>query len=257
LKAALDYTHYGDIVAVRNISQLAKLNSEKQSDLSGHLLALRQQIHVRLYVYGVKKGALPLIGSGKGEAERTRLQDALSNLIRSEKLPSKPPPAPDPYLLRPQQRAPTKLAMRLDLEYMDRVASVMTEYKRLVDNGTFYLPRNSALADSDSDDDGDCLRARNDDVVTVPARLANVVIPGTVFDEDDVQWQVLSMEFSEEYNELLCYYFDVEMAKEQNISIDDMKKALAKDPPEELEPLERSKLSEVCKWIKEHKERIM
>lgn len=261
IKAALDYAHYAHVVPVRTSSQVQTLVNDKEMDLSSHLSAMRNQIHVRLYVYGVKKADLPLIGSDGGEAEQTRLKEALVNLITTESpLPMTPPPAPDPYLLRALHRTPTKLALRLDHDYIAQIASVITQYKALVENGTFSLPRNRThrpLVDDDSGNESDDGDTRQPATVPVPPRYANVAKPGTRFDEDDTTWQVLSMEFSEEYDQLLCYYFDVELAKKKNITVKDMKLAIEKDPPQELEPLERSKLSEVCKWIKEHREREM
>jgi hypothetical protein len=70
IKAALDYAHYAHVVPVRTSSQVQTLVNDKEMDLSSHLSAMRNQIHVRLYVYGVKKADLPLIGSDGGEAER-------------------------------------------------------------------------------------------------------------------------------------------------------------------------------------------
>ena len=64
-------------------------------DVKEHLKALRDQIRVRLNVYGVARKKLPCIGDDSGMAAATRLEEELRTTV-VEPLPPKPPP-PAPY----------------------------------------------------------------------------------------------------------------------------------------------------------------
>ena len=56
------------------------------------------------------------------------------------------------------------------------------------------------------------------------------------------------MEFSDEYKEFLVWYYDIDMAREQKISEDQMHSALREN--QSLDCMERSRCTEVRKWIR-------
>ena len=108
--------------------------------------ALRQQIRVRLHLYGIKAPALPYIGAKPGaseEDEAARLRTAFAGLVQSA-LPARPG-APAPYPVRGAAAAPSALAVQLDVDHMREISNT---WKKLVpllnDNGAFKAPRASS-----------------------------------------------------------------------------------------------------------------
>ena len=95
----------------------------QHADSPAHLAdALRQQIRMRLHVYGIKAAELPCIGGKPGtsvEEEAARLYNAFKGVVKSS-LPSRPG-TPTPYPARQAAAAPSALAVTLDKDHMQAI----------------------------------------------------------------------------------------------------------------------------------------
>ena len=243
MNQALQYQKYCNIDPIRTKKELMAI--QKALTTQDKLIdALRDQIRVREHVYGVKKSALPKLGSGFNDTERIRLVQALNELI-TKVLPINRPPCPLPHFLRPQHQAPSKLAIQIDFNHMKSISEALTKVHELTANGIFSFSRTAAQSNED-EHDGD--EEVEDGFVAVPAATSKAIKIGARFIEDNISWKVLSMEFSDEYKEFLVWYYDIDMAPEQKISEDQMHSALRDN--QSLDCMERSRCSEVRKWIR-------
>ena len=92
------------------------------------LLALRNQMRLRVHVYEIKAPSLPKIGSG--------------DTVEEAVLPLPPlPPPPLPHPVRPAHPAPTSEAVQFDLEHMRMTSDMAKELVVLVSEGRFEARR--------------------------------------------------------------------------------------------------------------------
>ena len=69
------------------------------------------------------------------------------------------------------------------------------------------------------------------------------------FEEDGVDWKVLTAEWDTELEEVVVWYYDVDMAADGDLDEEEMN--LARTEGLDLAPLECSSVAEVQRWIKE------
>ena len=69
------------------------------------------------------------------------------------------------------------------------------------------------------------------------------------FEEDGVDWKVLTVEWDANLEEVVVWYYDVDMAADGDLDEEEMN--LARTEGLDLAPLECSSVAEVQRWIKE------
>lgn len=77
---------------------------------------------------------------------------------------------------------------------------------------------------------------------------AQAALEGEVFEEDGVDWKVLAVVWDADEEEVVVWYYDVEMAADGDLSEDEMD--LARTEGLDLGPLECSSVTEVKGWIR-------
>ena len=229
------------IVPGTSLAGLAALGAGKT--LKDHLQAMRDQIRVRIHVYEIKAAALPAIGSQDTVGEQTRLVEELKAVVVLP-LPPLPPP-PLPYPVRPAHPAPTAEATALDMQHMCRISDAITQLMHLTSEGSFKaarskVPRRSARAPAAPS----VPRARS-------ANAATLALVGAEFEESLISWKVVGVDWSEELDEVVVWYYDVAMAADLELDEDEMN--LARKTGVDLAPLECSSTCEVRRWIKASK----
>ena len=163
MNQALQYQKYCNIDPIRTKKELKAI--EKALTQDKFIAALRDQIRVREHVYGVKKSALPKLGSGFNDTERIRLVQALNELV-TKVLPINRPPCPLPHFLRPQHQAPSKLAIQIDFNHMKSISEALTKVHELTANGIFSFSRTAVQSNEDEHSDDEEVE---DGFVAVPA----------------------------------------------------------------------------------------
>ena len=74
---------------------------------------------------------------------------------------------------------------------------------------------------------------------------------GASFEEEGVDWKVLDVQWSDEVDEVVVYYFDVVAVESEGVTEDDLHTALEEQPDaNEIEHIEYSRVSEVKAWLK-------
>ena len=115
-----EFSRVPPIFSTDALEALAAQHSERPAVLAK---ALRQQIRVRVHVYGIKASELPYIGPKPGaseEQEAERLRSAFAGLVLFP-LPARPG-APAPYPVRGAAAAPSALAVKLDVGHMREIS---------------------------------------------------------------------------------------------------------------------------------------
>lgn len=78
---------------------------------------------------------------------------------------------------------------------------------------------------------------------------ARATLVGVAFEEDGVDWMVLAVEWDTDLEEVVVWYYDVDMAADEDLDEEEMN--LARTEGLDLAPLECSSAAEVQSWIKE------
>ena len=86
---------------------------------------------------------------------------------------------------------------------------------------------------------------------TVPAsraiRPAESALVGEEFEEEGIDWRVLSVVWSADQNQVMVWYYDVQAANVEGLTKEQMEAACAES--QDLDPLECSTIAEVSSWI--------
>ena len=72
---------------------------------------------------------------------------------------------------------------------------------------------------------------------------------GEAFEEEAIEWMVLDVLWSDDDSEVVVHYYDIADAYNEGLTEDDLREAL--EDNEYYDCMERSKVSEIRKWIKE------
>ena len=251
-------TKYAEFDRIAPCTTLAGLDALATDDAKAYAEALRNQIRVRTHVYFVPRKELPNIGDGHSPGEVQRLVSGLRGLV--EKPLKKKPAPPLPYPVRPAHPAPTAGAAALDIEHVDKISAAITKLMALTSEGVIRAPRASApgrpraappRAASSPPPPTRKRRAPAGPRAPRNATAAQASLVGESFEEEDIEWKVLMVGWCSEMEEIVVWYYDVEMAKDAELSDDDMEEA--RKAGELLAPVEVSRLSEVKRWISDSK----
>ena len=224
------------------------LRAQHGTDLKACAEALRDQIRVRVHVYKIKAADFPNIGSGSSEAAVQRLAIELRAVVVGA-LPRSPPP-PVPYPTRAVHRAPTAEAAAFHMKHLAAISAALVEVVTVTVDGAFKAPRRRAALAAAATPRA---QAPMEPTPKAPKRPraptpGQAAFEGVEFEEDGVDWKVLAVAWDGELEEVVVWYYDVEMAEEGQLSEDDMH--LARTQGLDLAPLEFSGISEVKAWIK-------
>lgn len=247
---------YHEFAAIPVISSLHSLNAlvAAHADRPAELAeVLRQQIRVRKNVYRIKSSELPYISAKPGhspEHEAERLRTAFVKVVKVA-LPLKPP-APTPFPVRGTAAAPSALALELDKEHAADISKAWRELI-LVLNGKVVFkapktgPSKAPKAGARKPPQAkSCKPAPTPKAAKTPS-VADRSLEGTEFEEDGVEWKVLTVRWCSSAQVVVVWYYDVVEAEAGAVSEDQMTEAI--DNGESYDCLEYSSVREIRSWV--------
>ena len=272
---AIDYQVWSKHPVAKSEAELTELVklSVKQAiegkELSGEELhltkqraelgVLRDQIRVRTHLFAYKKGSLPKIAVGPNLVEHApaqleRLKREMRSIIDNPLPPSVSAPLALP--LRPSAPNATKEAQAVHSQHLKQVIDETVKFCSLLDDEgrmTIARPprcqRRSTTSNTSSGGSSTTRpRAARVRAVRNQANEREQALEGERFmdleEGVEVEFEVLEVQFSEEYKELVVTYFDVQEVEHLGLTRDD----LLNDS--ENDAIEWSKVAEVTKLIK-------
>jgi hypothetical protein len=246
MNRAAKHAEFSKIKPCISTTELEALRSAHEDD-KDYAKALRDQIRVRVHVYGLAAKHLPKIGGGgnlvEEEAELLRLRAELPAMVETP-LPAQST-APQPYPVRPQHAAPSPLAVIMDQKYLVSVTQAWRELAAMTSQFVFRTPRARASR---------AVRApRPQPRQTIS--LQDAALSGTAFTEDEVNWKVLAPLWSAAEKRVVVWYYDVDAAAAESTAEEEMMvfasavASASKNPGPCPKPLERSTVMEIRSWV--------
>jgi len=246
MNRAAKHAEFSQIKPCTSTAELEALRDAHEDD-NDYAKALRDQIRVRVHVFGFAQKRLPKIGGGGNLAEEAaellRLEAELPEMVKTL-LPVQVT-APQPYPVRAQHVAPPPLAVTMDQQYLVRVTTAWRELAAMTSQFIFRTPRARASR---------AVRApRPQPRRTVSGR--DEALSGTTFTEDEVNWKVLAPLWSAVDKQVVVWYYDVDAAAAASTTEEEMvvfASAVAsgsKSPGPCPKPLERSTVMEIRSWV--------
>jgi len=246
INRAAKHAEFSRIKPCTSTAELQALRGAHADD-KDYAKALRDQIRVRVHVFGVAKKYLPNIGGGSNLAEEAaellRLEAELPAMVETP-LPAQPS-APQPYPVRARHMAPSPLAVTMDQEYLVRVTTAWRDLAAMTNQFIFPTPRARVSR---------AARApRPQPRRTVPLRDA--ALSGATFTEDEVNWKVFAPLWSAADKRVVVLYYDVDAAASAGTTEEEMVvfasavASGAKSPGPCPAPFERSTVMEIRSWI--------
>ena len=248
----LKFNEFVTITAISSTAALEALAAQHAGSPAVLAEALRQQIRMRIHVYGIKAAVLPNIGAKPGateEDEAARLRTAFAGLVKSA-LPAKPN-APKPFPVRDAAVAPSALAVQLDISHMREISNAWKELVPLLnENCGFKAPRVSTAKPCVKRARGPAaptaLKAPKAPKPRTPS-ASERALEGVEFEEDGVEWKVLTVRWCADSGALVVWYFDILEAEKYEISEKDMLDAIENGTAYDC--LEFSSVCEIKRWV--------
>jgi len=258
--ATTNWIRFSNTVVITSQSELDDLQKERGDSHSNYADSLRDQIRVRIHVYGMTD--TPALGGGSGDDELTRLEGMVGALVKKP-LPSRlDQPSPD---FRPFDASSATEGARKN--YMQSVKDIVEAWRLLIElteKGIFRLP----VEDEKEEDGGSgggggsssssskSRRRRGPRKVKPRRTKANErALIGELFEEDGTDWKVLDVEWSDEVKQVVVYYYDVDLANAEGILESDLMESLLESSGHaDIEHIEYSSVKEVMGWLKATKE---
>ena len=264
LRAVLDYRKHDRIEPITTPQGLAALKADHGDSHGNYADALRNQIRVRKYVYGM--GDLPAIGGGSSDGELARLELAVGILVGQELGEKMPEPNPE---FRPHDHSTSTDGAKQ--KFYDHIKQVVAAYRGLIaltEKGVFRLP----VGDGE-DDDGESTSSSGSSIMRASsssssssstatprprkARRVKAKETGTVgqsFEDGGTNWKVLDVVWSDVYGEVVVYYYDMDSVNAEGIEEKELMDSLD-DAGDHLynEHIEFSKIKEVMGWLRASK----
>lgn len=249
---------FHEFAAIPVVSSLHSLNAliAAHTDRPAELAeALRQQIRVRKYVYRAKSSELPYISAKPGhssEDEAKRLQAAFTKIVKVALSPK--PPAPTPFPVRGAAAAPSAFAMELDKAH---ALSISNAWRELIEvlNGKVVFKAPKAKPSKVPKAPGTQKPSKAKTRTTAPTpkaaktpSIADRALEGAEFEEDGVEWKVLTVRWCSSAQVVVVWYYDVVEAEAGAVSEDQMTEAI--DNGESYDCLEYSSVNEIRRWVK-------
>ena len=253
LRAVANYLNHLSITPIRSQEGLDELKTSHQASdepTSNYAEALRDQIRVRTTVYPVVRGSLPAIGKGCDEAELTRLEEEVGDVVVLA-LPAKAPePSPE---FRATPVAPTVAAATAQTEHLVATITAYRQFMLLTKQGIFRLPR-AGDEDGDESTSSSSGRTASQQRQRGPRRVTTQeqLLVGQTFEDDGIDWKVLDVAWSDEIEppQVVVFYYDQEAATAEGVLEGDLLEALDEAGGHlDVEHIEYSKVSEVRAWL--------
>ena len=273
LRRIANYLKHAQVEPIISVRALTQLKTDHKDAPSALALALRDQIRVRQHVYGMSD--LPSIGSGSDDAELTRLEEAIRTLVKAKKLPDKLNPSPE---FRAAVAAPTSDANDAHQRHLKATVKAYRELIALTEHGIFRLPRGD---DGDGGGDGTGSGGGSTSTSTSTStsistststgrkRRRTTAVPGSrkrlprrvkaseaslvgeMFQDDGIDWKVLDVAWSDEYEEVLVWYYDVRSVEAEGLLEEELLESFEEGSDcSNVEHVDYSKVSEVRAWLK-------
>lgn len=163
-----------------------------------------------------------------------RLREGVEPLV-AQGLPAKMRPAPSPVPPRQPVAIPSEQSRELTGKHVARQFDAFRELLQLTGGGVFRLPPLPSEAEDRASTPRQWRRRQ-------PNRREEGMM-GQEFADEDVWWKVLSCEWSEEYECIIVYYYDLHWAEDEKLTEEQLKGDLEHDC------VQFSKVDEVTKWI--------
>jgi hypothetical protein len=247
---------YHEFAAIPVISTLNSLNAlvAAHADRPAELAeALRRQIRVRKNVYRTKSSELPYISAKPGhspEHEAERLRTAFVKVVKVA-LPPKPP-APTPFPVRATAAAPSALALELDKEHAADISKAWRELILVLNGKVIFKAPKARPSKAPKVGVRKPPKAKSPKPAPIPkvAKTPSVsdrALEGTEFEEDGVDWKVLTVRWCHSAQVVVVWYYDVVEAEAGEVSEDQMTEAI--DNGESYDCLEYSSVKEIRSWV--------
>jgi hypothetical protein len=254
--ASANWIKYSSTAVVMSQAGLDGLKMEHGDSHSNYADTLRDQIRVRIHVFGMKD--TPAIGGGSCDEELARLEAVVKALI-AQPLPKRlAQPSPE---FRPFDTSSATDEARQ--KYMQSVKEIVVAWRQLLElteKGIFRLPvedeEDKGASSSSSSSSSSNPKRRRGPRKIKPRRtkVKERVIIGELFEEDGTDWKVLDVVWSDEMEQVVVYYYDVEAANAEGILESDfMGSLLESSDHSNIEHLEYSSVKEVMGWLKSSK----
>ena len=253
LNRALNFRKFCALALVTNAEGLTALTADHEGNVKAYAEALRDQIRARIHAHGVPGKDLPAIKSGHGQPELTRLEDGLRALFASAIPGVLPRVAPYPIRPAPAGYQSTE-ALAADLEHMKAIQRAWIELSAMTELGVFKANRSTSKKQSRRNPSAKVTSARQPPAKrAAPSKPKRAItasesdLVGEAFEEDGVDWMVLSVEWSAIHQRVMVWYFDVDTAEAENLTKEMMLAARAAD--EDFDAIECSTVAEIRAWI--------
>lgn len=198
----------------------------------------------------------PAIGGGSGDGELTRLEAEVGALVNKTLPPRLPQPNPN---FRPYDASSATEGAQQN--YMKSVKDIVEAWRLLIElteKGIFRLPveeKEDEESGSSSSSSSSSSKPRGKRKVKPrrPKKKERAVV-GQSFEEDGTNWKVLDVEWSDAVDEVVVYYYDVDLVNAEGILESDLMEALEESSDHSnIEHIEYSSVKEVTEWLKESK----
>ena len=248
---ALKFLEFSAVSVITSLAQLDALVAAHAGSPEELAEALRVQIRVRKHVYRVPMNNLPPITAKPGhsaEEEAERLRIAFVELV-GVTLPSKQH-TPTPFPLRGAIAAPSADAVKLELEHIKKVSNAWGELIEVLDGNAVFKAKASkakrAVAPRAAPPKGKKARAQKPKAAKTPSP-SDRSVEGAEFEEDGIDWKVLTVRWCGSTESVVVWYYDVVEAAAGGIDEENMIDAI--DNGESHDCLEYSSVSEIKRWI--------
>ena len=271
LRAVANYLKHQSIVPIANRAEFIAFKdthaaSGDPASTWGDLLRdqIRHRMHAREHV---PEQPLPRLGTGSDDAELTRLEEAVEEMIKQPLPRMLAEPSPE---FRPAPLAPTIESAAAHKEHLKQTIKSYRQFIELTAHGIFRLPPLGGDEDAEvlcadpggggggggsSRNSSSQRKAKASQSRTKAPRritLKERQLVGQTFEDDGVDWKVLDVAWSDEVDppQVMVYYYDVDAVVAEGILECDLLEVLDEDRDENsMEHIEWSKVSEVRAWL--------
>ena len=217
--------------------QLRRMLREASKSESAQFAVLARQIGIRKHVNQVQKP----VGKGYSSMKAQQLQPLVEAMVQQEKY-TKPQLVKVPAL-KPREQTPfaDAYATQLDKAREARAEEKAKQLDAMIADGSFMAllkrkPSSKKKAGTTA------TTAKRTAAPRKPTAAQAAELNGATFEGDGIKWEVLKVEWSEEYESILVYYYDVSAvaaASKSEAELDDGD-----------DDVEASSIKEVLEWIK-------
>ena len=220
-----------------SVKQLRRMLKEASKSESAQFAVLARQISIRKHVNQIQKP----VAKGYSSMKAQQLQPLVEAMVQQEKY-TKPQLVKVPAL-KPREQTPfaDAYSTQLDKAREARAAEKAKQLDAMIADGSFMAllkrkPSSKKKAGTKA------TTAERTAAPRQPTAAQAAQLSGATFEDEGIKWKVLKVEWSEEYESILVYYYDVSAvaaASKSEAELDD-----------DDDDVEASSIKEVLEWIK-------